>query len=56
MALKHIEIFEDDLTAEPPDFHAVMTIQICELAEAGWFDLTDSSWDFGPKYSEEQHK
>ena len=56
MALEHIEIFEDDLTAEPPDFHAVMTIQICELAEAGWFDLTDPSWDFGPKYSEEQHK
>ncbi len=56
MALEHIEIFEDDFTAEPPDFHAVMTIQICELAKEGWFDLTDPSWDFGPKYSEEQHK
>ena len=55
MALSHITIFEDDLTGEPPDFHSVTTIQICELAEEGWFDLTDPSWDFGPKYSAEQH-
>lgn len=55
MALEHITIFEDDLTAKPNDFHAVTTIQICELANDGWFDLTDPSWDFGPKYSDKQH-
>lgn len=37
------------------DFHAVVTIKLCELAEAGFFDLTRSDWDFGPKYSAEQH-
>jgi len=56
MALSDIQIFEDDFASHEPDFHAVTTIQICELAEAGWFDLSDESWDFGPKYSEEQHE
>lgn len=37
------------------DFHSVITIQLCELAEAGFFDLTREDWDFGPKYSQEQH-
>lgn len=55
MSLEHIEVYHDDLISETPDFHAVMTIQLCELVEAGWFDLTDPSWDFGPKYSSEQH-
>lgn len=55
MALNPIDVFHDDLVSDKPDFHAVTTIQICELAEAGWFDLTDESWDFGPKYSEKQH-
>jgi hypothetical protein len=55
MALDNIIIFEDDFASHDHDFHAVTTIQICELAEEGWFDLSDPSWDFGPKYSEEQH-
>ena len=38
-----------------PDYHAVVTIQLCELAEAGFYDLTREDWDFGPKYSSEQH-
>lgn len=37
------------------DFHSVVTIQLCELAEAGFFDLSREDWDFNPKYSEEQH-
>ena len=37
------------------DYHSVMTIQLCELANAGFFDLTREDWDFGPKYSPEQH-
>lgn len=37
------------------DFHSVVTIQLCELAEAGFFDLTREDWDFGPKFSAEQH-
>lgn len=37
------------------DFHAVNTIQLCELAEIGFFDLTREDWDFGPKFSAEQH-
>lgn len=37
------------------DYHSVVTIRLCELAEAGFFDLTRDDWDFGPKYSAEQH-
>lgn len=52
-----IDIFTYENAYVPiPDFHAVETIQLCELAEAGWFDLTREDWDFGPKYSEEQHE
>ena len=40
---------------EEPDYHAVITIQLCELANDGFFDLSRSDWDFGPKYSPEQH-
>lgn len=39
-----------------PDFHAVVSIQLCELIDADFFDLSREDWDFGPKYSEEQHK
>lgn len=37
------------------DYHAVTSIKLCELADAGFFDLTRSDWDFGPKFSAEQH-
>ena len=42
-------------TCEHSDWHAVVTIQLGELIEAGFFDLTREDWDFGPKYSAEQH-
>lgn len=38
-----------------PDFHAVVSIQLCELVEGGFFDLSRKDWDFGPKFSEAQH-
>lgn len=38
------------------DFHAVNTIQLCELIDGDFFDLSREDWDFNPKYSEEQHK
>ena len=38
------------------DFHAVTSVQLCELAYAGFFDLSRPDWDFGPKYSDEQHE
>jgi hypothetical protein len=38
-----------------PDYHPVVSIQLCELANDGFFDLTREDWDFGPKYSPEQH-
>lgn len=38
------------------DFHAVNTIQLCELIDRGFFDLSRDDWDFNPKYSEEQHQ
>lgn len=37
------------------DWHSVASIQLCELANAGFFDLTREDWDFGPKFSAEQH-
>ena len=45
--------FDDECNR--PDFHAVVTIQLCELIEAGFFDLSRPDWDFGPKFSAEQH-
>lgn len=54
MPLKPIDIFDPDVAREA-DFHAVVSIQLCELAHDGWFNLADESWDFGPKYSAEQH-
>lgn len=57
MSLEPIDVFTYDSEYIPiPDFHAVETIQICELAECGWFNLANESWDFGPKYSVEQHE
>lgn len=54
MPLYPIDIFDPDVAREA-DFHAVVSIQLCELAHDGWFNLADESWDFGPKYSAEQH-
>ena len=38
-----------------PDYHSVISIQLCELQNDGFFDLTRPDWDFGPKFSPEQH-
>lgn len=38
-----------------PDFHAVETIQLCELVEGGFLDWSDSSWKWD-YYSEEQYE
>ena len=38
-----------------PDYHAVVSVQLCELANDGFFDLSRADWDFGPKYSPQQH-
>ena len=37
------------------DAHAVVSVMLCELADAKFFDLTREDWDFGPKFSPEQH-
>ena len=47
--------FDFDPECNRPDYHAVVSIQLCELIDAGFFDLTRVDWDFGPKYSAEQH-
>lgn len=47
--------FEFDSDCNVPDYHSVVTIQLCELANDGFFDLNRSDWDFGPKYTQEQH-
>ena len=52
---EHFPPFDPDIDPPFRDFHSVVTIQLCELAEAGFFDLTREDWDFGPKYSPEQH-
>ena len=38
-----------------PDYHAVVSIQLCELINDDFFDLSRADWDFGPKYSAAQH-
>lgn len=50
-----VERIEFDDSCDVPDYHAVTTIQLCELANDGFFDLTRKDWDFGPKFSAEQH-
>lgn len=51
--MNEIPPFNDDCNFR--DYHAVVSIQLCELADGGFFDLTRDDWDFGPKYSQEQH-
>lgn len=49
--------FPDDwMGSYRPDYHAVVTIQLCELINAGFFDLSREDWDFNPKYSAAQHE
>lgn len=47
--------YDFDESCDKPDYHAVNTIQLCELINADFFDLTREDWDFGPKYNKEQH-
>nr|DAE45666.1 MAG TPA: Lower collar protein [Bacteriophage sp.] len=42
-----------DGTCDWPDFHSVVTIQLCELIDAGFCDETMTGWEW-PKYSDEQ--
>lgn len=53
---ENLDIYTTDLKSDVPDFHSVFSVQICELAYYGWFDLTKAAWKFGPKYSDAQHK
>lgn len=41
--LKRFEDFEDYIV---PDYHAVFSVQLCELINGGWIDFSDESWDF----------
>ena len=50
-----MDIFDYDDMEFRDDYHDVVTLQLRELIENGWFNLEDKSWDF-PKYSDEQHK
>lgn len=31
---------------EVPDYHALVTVQLCELINGGWVDWKDESWDW----------
>lgn len=54
--MNDVEHFDEDWSvSHRPDYHAIVTIQLCELIDGGFFDLSRSDWDFGPKYSPEQH-
>ena len=55
MAFDPVEPFDYDDACNRPDYHAVISIQLCELIDDGFFNLHRSDWDFGPKYSAEQH-
>lgn len=53
--MEDVPMFPDDWdVCERPDYHATITIQLCELANAGFFDLSRSDWAF-PKYNDEQN-
>ena len=55
MSFDPVEPFDYDDACNRPDYHAVISIQLCELINDGFFNLHRSDWDFGPKYSTEQH-
>ncbi len=55
MAFDPVKPFPYDDACNHPDYHAVISIQLCELIDDGFFNLHRSDWDFGPKYSAEQH-
>lgn len=42
-------------TCDRPDYHATVSVQLCELINDGFFDLSREDWDFGPKFSDAQH-
>lgn len=48
-----MDMIDYDGTCDWPDFHSVVTIQLCELIDAGFCDETLTGWDW-PKYSDEQ--
>ena len=41
-------------TCSHPDYHAIVSVQICDLSNDGFFDLSRSDWDF-QKYTTDQH-
>lgn len=40
-------------TGNPTDYHSALSIQLCELAEVGFFNMSDETWTYD-YYSEEQ--
>ena len=44
---------EDYTPYESPDYHAVFSIQLCELINSNGIDFSDETWDFD-YYNEEQ--
>lgn len=48
-----MDTIDYDGTCDWPDFHSVVTIQLCELIDAGFCDETLTGWEW-PKYSDEQ--
>lgn len=56
MNVPDVPLIPDDWdVSQHSDYHSVVSIQLCELANDGFFDLSRPDWDFNPKYSEEQH-
>jgi len=53
--MEDVEHYVPEQLSDWHDWHSVVTIQLGELVEAGFFDLTREDWDFGPKFSQEQH-
>lgn len=53
--MEDVTKFKLDYECNKPDFFSVTSVQLGELYDDGWFDLTDDSWYF-PRYSDEQHK
>ena len=39
----HVDRYEE---YNKPEFHAVYSIQLCELIEGGWIDFNSPEWDF----------
>lgn len=55
MPMLDVEPYESIAWSDYHEFHDADSVELGELVECGWFDLSSDDWAF-PRYSDEQHE